>query len=85
MSFWLPEDGSYSSHDFYDIVREIGGDIIEQILLKDEFIHPNTKKTSHCYNIIYRHMERTLTKREANQIHDKIKAAITAKLNVIIR
>lgn len=85
ISFWLPEDGSYSSNDFYDIVREIGDDIIEQISLKDEFIHPNTKKTSHCYNIIYRHMERTLTKREVNKIHDKIRRAVAAKLNVILR
>lgn len=85
LSFWLPEDGSYSSYDFYDIVREIGGDTIEQISLKDEFTHPKTKKTSHCYNIVYRHMERTLTKREVNKIHDQISKTTVAKLNVIIR
>lgn len=85
ISFWLPEDGSYSSQDFYDIVREIGGDIIEQISLKDEFTHPKTKKTSHCYNIVYRDMERTLTHRQVNKIHDQIGKTIAAKLNVIIR
>ncbi|XP_077276325.1 phenylalanyl-tRNA synthetase, mitochondrial [Temnothorax americanus] len=85
ISFWLPEDGSYSSNDFYDIAREIGGDFIEQILLKDEFTHPKTKKTSHCYSVIYRHMERTLFQSEVNRIHDKIGKAAAAKLNVIIR
>ncbi|XP_024871073.1 probable phenylalanine--tRNA ligase, mitochondrial [Temnothorax curvispinosus] len=85
ISFWLPEDGSYSSNDFYDIAREIGGDFIEQILLKDEFTHPKTKKTSHCYSVIYRHMERTLFQSEVNRIHDKIGKAVAAKLNVIIR
>lgn len=85
MSFWLPEDGSYSSHDFYDIVREIGGDFIEQIILKDEFTHPKTKKTSHCYGIMYRHMERTLTKREVNKIHAQIGRTVSTKLNVIMR
>jgi len=81
----LPEDGSYSSHDFYDIVREIGGDIIEQISLKDEFTHPKTNKTSHCYTIVYRHMERTLTQKKVSKIHDQIAKAAAAKLNVIIR
>ncbi|XP_011866566.1 PREDICTED: probable phenylalanine--tRNA ligase, mitochondrial [Vollenhovia emeryi] len=85
MSFWLPEDGSYSSHDFYDIVREIGGDTIEQISLIDEFVHPKMKKTSHCYSVVYRHMERTLTQREVNRIHEKIERATVAKLNVVIR
>ncbi|XP_025074138.1 probable phenylalanine--tRNA ligase, mitochondrial [Pogonomyrmex barbatus] len=85
ISFWLPGEESYSSHDFYDIVREIGGDIIEQILLKDKFIHPKTKKTSHCYSIVYRHMERTLTQGEVNKIHEQVEKAAVAKLNVIIR
>ncbi|KAL6438316.1 hypothetical protein ACFW04_004464 [Cataglyphis niger] len=85
ISFWLPQDGSYSSQDFYDIVREIGGDVIEQILLKDEFIHPKTKKTSHCYTIVYRHMERTLTHKQVNKIHEQIAKTVNDKLNVIVR
>lgn len=81
----MPQDGSYSSQDFYDIVREIGGDIIEQILLKDEFTHPKTKKTSHCYSIVYRHMEHTLTQKQVSKIHNQIEKAVTDKLNVIVR
>lgn len=33
MSFWLPQDREYSENDFYDIVREVGGDIVEQVML----------------------------------------------------
>ncbi|XP_032689475.1 probable phenylalanine--tRNA ligase, mitochondrial isoform X2 [Odontomachus brunneus] len=85
ISFWLPEDESYSPNDFYDIVREIGGDIIDQIILKDQFVHPKTKRTSHCYTIVYRHMERTLTKKEVNMLHRQVEKTATDKLNVMVR
>lgn len=85
MSFWLPDNQNYSPNDFYDIVREIGGDVIEQITLIDQFVHPKTKKTSHCYRIIYRHMERNLTQKEVTSIHNKIRETIASELNVTLR
>ncbi|OAD57091.1 putative phenylalanine--tRNA ligase, mitochondrial, partial [Eufriesea mexicana] len=85
VSFWLPENEYYSQNDFYDIVREIGGDYIEQVILKDEFTHPITKKLSHCYTIVYRHMNRTMMKREVNNIHNQIKKLAVEKLHVTMR
>ncbi|XP_043263818.1 probable phenylalanine--tRNA ligase, mitochondrial [Colletes gigas] len=85
VSFWLPVDGSYSKNDFYDLVRNVGGDRVEQILLKDVYVHPVTKRNSHCYTIVYRHMNRTLSKREVNNIHNLIKKYATEKLRVEIR
>lgn len=85
ISFWLPEDQTYSSKDFYEIVRDIGGNRVEQVILKDVFTHPKTGRTSHCYTIIYRHMERTLTKVEVNTIHSNIERNAINKLHVTIR
>ncbi|KAL7305420.1 hypothetical protein TKK_0002163 [Trichogramma kaykai] len=85
ISFWLPQDSAYCSNDFYDLVRDIGGDTVEQIQLVDEFVHPKTKKVSHCYRIIYRHMERVLTQDEVNDIHKKIEKASKDLLHVVIR
>lgn len=39
ISFWLPADG-YSENDFYDLVRGIGGDLVEKVDLIDTFQHP---------------------------------------------
>ncbi|KAJ8870394.1 hypothetical protein PR048_029415 [Dryococelus australis] len=33
ISFWLPQDQTYSPNDFYDLARSVGGDIIEQVML----------------------------------------------------
>ncbi|XP_049880041.1 probable phenylalanine--tRNA ligase, mitochondrial [Pectinophora gossypiella] len=88
ISFWLPSNvttDSFVNNDFYDLVRDIGGDIIEQVSLKDKFIHPKSKKHSLCYSIVYRHLERTLKQEEVNQVHKKIEQAVTDSFNVVIR
>ncbi|KAM4689572.1 phenylalanine--tRNA ligase, mitochondrial isoform 2-T2 [Discoglossus pictus] len=81
ISFWLPTEG-YSENDFYDLVRNIGGDLVEKVSLVDQFTNPKTKKISHCYRIIYRHMERTLTQAEINTIHSNIEKSAVEELGV---
>uniref|UniRef100_A0A8C0IYR3 Phenylalanyl-tRNA synthetase 2, mitochondrial n=1 Tax=Chelonoidis abingdonii TaxID=106734 RepID=A0A8C0IYR3_CHEAB len=41
ISFWLPSE-KYSENDFYDLVRTIGGDLVEKVALIDEFTHPKS-------------------------------------------
>ena len=52
LSFWLPEVGEYSENDFYDLVRSVGGDQVEQVTLVDDFTHPKTKRRSHCFELV---------------------------------
>jgi phenylalanyl-tRNA synthetase alpha chain len=85
ISFWLPADGTFTSSDFYDLVRSIGGDMVEKVSLVDEFHHLKKSRWSHCYRIVYRHMQKTLTQEEANKIHKLIEEAATRDLRVEIR
>ncbi|XP_063132478.1 phenylalanine--tRNA ligase, mitochondrial isoform X6 [Rattus norvegicus] len=39
ISFWLPSE-NYTENDFYDIVRTVGGDLVEKVDLIDKFEHP---------------------------------------------
>ncbi|XP_033110989.1 phenylalanine--tRNA ligase, mitochondrial-like [Anneissia japonica] len=83
ISYWCPPN--YEANDFHDLVRNIGGDLVEAVELIDEFVHPKTNVISRCNRITYRSMDRTLTKEEASQIHWKIAAAAEHLLKVDIR
>ncbi|KAL1116920.1 hypothetical protein AAG570_005389, partial [Ranatra chinensis] len=85
MSFWLAKEGHYEANDFYELAREVGGDLVEQVKPIDEFVHPKTGRKSVCYRIVYRHLERNLTQREVNVVHKRIGDAAVEQLGVVIR
>ncbi|XP_029978884.1 phenylalanine--tRNA ligase, mitochondrial-like [Sphaeramia orbicularis] len=81
ISFWLPDDG-FTENDFYELVRSVGGDLVEKVSLVDDFTHPKTGRRSHCYRIVYRHMERTLTQQEVAVVHGQSNRTPESELGV---
>ena len=79
------ESTEFCENDFYDLVRSVGGDFVEQVDLFDTFFHPKKKLTSHSYRITYRHMEKTFLQEEVNEIHKQIEETAEKLLNVTIR
>jgi phenylalanyl-tRNA synthetase alpha chain len=96
VAFWLRSSSSAgggvkaNTHDFHEndimeIVRDIGGDVVEDVTKVDEFTHPKTGRRSLCYRINYRSLERTLTNEEANGYHEAVRKALVERLGVELR
>lgn len=85
VSFWLPQqDEELHQNDVYEVIRGIGGDLVEKVELFDEFTN-KTGKTSHAYRITYRHMDRSLTNEEVDGVQFKVRDALAGELGVELR
>jgi phenylalanyl-tRNA synthetase alpha chain len=83
ISFWIPE--KYNDNDFYELVRDIAGDLVENVKIVDQFVHPKTNKTSKCYRINYRSMDRSLTNEEIDHLQFQLRDRVEKSLGVTLR
>jgi phenylalanyl-tRNA synthetase alpha chain len=75
----------FHENDIMEIVRDLAGDLVEDVRLVDEFTHPKTGRKSLCYRINYRSLERTLTNQEVNDLHEQVREKLVEKAGVELR
>jgi len=100
IAFWLPlgvgkphaagraaggEVGGWEVNDLWDIIREVGGDLVENVELVDDFWHETKGRRSLAVRVTFRSMERSLERTEVNAVTEDIKAKLTGRLAVEIR
>jgi phenylalanyl-tRNA synthetase alpha chain len=86
ISFIVPK--GFSPNDYFDLVRDIAGDLAEQVELLDEYENDERfgkDKKSYAYRIVYRSSDRTLTNEEVDLLHKKIEAATAKEFGAVIR
>ncbi|KPI40695.1 Phenylalanine--tRNA ligase, mitochondrial [Cyphellophora attinorum] len=79
------QPAAFHENDVMEIVRDIGGTLVEDVKLVDEFVHPKSGRKSLCYRINYRSLERTLTNEEVNDLHRQITEKMKGDLGVELR
>lgn len=62
-------------NNYFDLIRDIGGDLVEEVKLIDKYENPEKfgeSKISYTYRIIYRSCDRTLLSEEVDPLQEKI-------------
>jgi phenylalanyl-tRNA synthetase alpha chain len=84
VSMWLPE--GFADTDFFDLVQNFPfSDLVEEVILFDEFTHPKTGRQSKAFRLVFRSPERTLTLEEVNGHMELIRTAAVEVLGVTLR
>eukprot|EP00002_Diphylleia_rotans_P025571 TRINITY_DN5057_c0_g1_i1.p1 TRINITY_DN5057_c0_g1~~TRINITY_DN5057_c0_g1_i1.p1 ORF type:complete len:431 (+),score=92.75 TRINITY_DN5057_c0_g1_i1:44-1336(+) len=83
VSFWVPSN--YTEQDFCMIIRSVAGDLIEEVAQIDSYTDKKNNRTSLCYRITYRSMERSLSNEEVNQLQDQVQKLATEQLGIVVR
>lgn len=81
-------DKNISLNNYFEIVREYAGNLIEEVKLLDKYENAKkfgADKVSYTFRIVYCSPERTLTNEEVNMIQDKIRAKTEAELRAVLR
>ncbi len=81
-------DKSVSLNTYFELVRDIAGDLVEEFKLVDTFENAakfGADKVSYTFRIIYRSLERTLTNEEVNAIHEKIRERTAGEFKAVLR
>lgn len=73
ISFVVNND--FVPNNYFDLIREIGGDLVEQVELLDKYENEEkfgSGKISYTYRVVYRSPERTLKAEEADLLQNKL-------------
>ncbi|WVQ93475.1 phenylalanine-tRNA ligase [Kwoniella sp. CBS 9459] len=80
-----PKVKAFHENDYCEIVRDVVGDLIESVTLLDDFTHPKTGRQSKCYRLNYRHMDRSLSNEEVNELQDKVQERVVQEMGIEMR
>jgi phenylalanyl-tRNA synthetase alpha chain len=86
ISFVVPK--TFAPNDYFDLVRDIAGDLVEQVELIDEYENAEkfgAGKKSYAYHVVYRSSDRTLTGEEVDALHKKIEAETAKEFGATVR
>ncbi len=86
VSFVVPD--SFVPNNYFDLIRDIGGDLVEQVELLDKYENESKfgkGKVSYTYRITYRSIDRTLTAEEIEPLQQKVEAETKKQFSAEIR
>lgn len=81
-------DKSFEPNNYFDLIRDIGGDLVEEVELLDKYENAEkfgADKVSYTYRITYRSTERTLETSEVDPLQDEVYSQTAKQFNAELR
>lgn len=81
-------DNSFTPNDYFDLIRDIAGDLAEEVELLDKYENEEKfgkSKISYTYRVVYRSPDRTLKTEEVEMLQNKLIEETKAQYNAEIR
>ncbi len=81
-------DNSFVPNDYFDLVRNIAEDLIEEVTILDKYENEQKfgkGKLSYAFRITYRSVDKTLTNEEVDNLHKAIEEATVSNYSAYIR
>lgn len=85
---FVVESKNFFPNDYFDLVRDVVGDMAEEMALVDEYENAEKfgeGKKSYAYRITYRSLNHTLTDEEVNEIHKKLEDETKKVFQAVVR
>lgn len=81
-------DNTFVPNDYFDLIREIGRELVEEVALKDKYENEEKfgkSRVSYTYHIVYRSGERTLKSEEVDEIQKELYKKTSSIYNAELR
>lgn len=79
---------TFTPNDYFDLVRDIAGDLVEQVELIDQYENDEkfgVDKKSYAYRVTYRSNDRTLTNEEVDVMHHALEKRTAEEFGATVR
>ncbi|NWV05714.1 FDXA1 protein, partial [Ptilonorhynchus violaceus] len=85
VSFWVPDGEEFDEVAFHTLAREVSGEMVVSIQLRDSFQQPGTGRRSLCYRVTFQSCDRALGCGEAAEMQLRLREEIRQHLGVTLR
>lgn len=82
LSFFKINPESPKPNDVFDLIRDVAGELVESVDLKNIFVHPKKKMESNTYEIIFRPASGKITKEDVNKITSEIRDRMVGEFSI---
>lgn len=81
-------DNDFEPNNYFDLIRDIGGDLVEEVKLLDKYENPEKfgeGKVSYTYRVVYRSPDRTLKIKEVEPLQNELYRQTKIQFNAQLR